>query len=175
MSYKKTDDIKNIVIVGGGGVGLHLARALSPKINSATHHIILINPRPYRINLPASLRLLTSDIDNLQETAFIPFDKLFVNSNGTFIEATVTSIQKGDGKGGSVSLDNGETVAFEYLVLASGSIFEEPLSFPDKKEDVLPFIKGVRQQIEGANDIVLVGGGSVGIGKPFHYALCLSI
>ncbi|KAF7436511.1 hypothetical protein PC9H_003344 [Pleurotus ostreatus] len=163
MSYKKADDLKNIVIVGGGGVGLHLARALSPKINSATHHIILIDPRPFRINLPATLRLVTSDIDNLQETAFIPFDKLFVNDNGTFIEASVTSIQKSDGKGGSVTLDNGETVAFEYLVLASGSQFEGPLNFPGKKEDVLPFVKGTRQQIEGANDIVIAGGGSVGL------------
>ncbi|KAF9502370.1 FAD/NAD-P-binding domain-containing protein [Pleurotus eryngii] len=154
MSCKKTDDLKSIVIVGGGGVGLHLARALSPKINSATHHIILINPRPYRINLPATLRL---------ETAFIPFDKLFVNGNGTFIEPSVTSVQKSDSKGGSVTLDNGESVAFEYLVLASRSIFEGPLNFPNKKEDVLLFVNGIRQQIEGANDIVFAGGGSVGL------------
>ncbi|KAL4267990.1 FAD/NAD(P)-binding domain-containing protein [Pleurotus pulmonarius] len=163
MSYKKTDDLRNIVIVGGGGVGLHLARALSPKINSSTHHIVLIDPRPYRIVLPAALRLVTSDIDNLQETAFVPFDKLFVNGNGTTIEAKVTSINKSDSKGGSVTLDNGEVVTFEYLVLASGSIWEGPLSFPDKKEDVLPFINGIRKQLEVAKDIVIAGGGSVGI------------
>lgn len=166
MSSNKTDDRKNVVIVGGGGVGQPLARILSRKLNPSTHNLILIDCRPFQIFLPPALRLVTSDVDDLQTTALIPHDKLFDNGVGTFIEGKVISIQKGDGSGGSLTLENGDVVEFELLVLASGSGWEGPLNFPEKKEGVIPFIESIRQRIKDANDIVLAGGGCVGIGTP---------
>ncbi|KAG9225181.1 hypothetical protein CCMSSC00406_0007408 [Pleurotus cornucopiae] len=163
MASKKSDDLKNIIIVGGGAVGTTLARTLSAKINASTHHIVLVDPRPFQVVLPVSLRFLTSDRDNLQETTLPSYDKLFVDGTGTFVEGKVATIQKGDRKGGSVTLENGEIIAFEYLVLATGSIFQGPLAFPETKDDVLPFVEGVRKRIKDANDIVLAGGGSVAI------------
>ncbi|KAF4570981.1 hypothetical protein EYR36_001749 [Pleurotus pulmonarius] len=163
MSHKKSSDDKNIVIVGGGAVGITLARALSAKINTKTHHIVLINPLPFQVFLPVSLRFLTSDRDNLQETTLPSYDRLLVNGTGTLVEGKVASIQKGANKGGSVTLENGEVVVFEYLVLATGSTFQGPLAFPETKDDVLPFVEGVRKTIKDANDIVLAGGGSVAI------------
>ncbi|KAF4596826.1 hypothetical protein EYR40_007485 [Pleurotus pulmonarius] len=163
MSHKKSDNHKNIVIVGGGAIGITLARALSAKINTNTHHIVLINPLPFQVFLPVSLRFLTSDRDNLQETTLPSYDRLLVNGTGTLVEGKVASIQKGANKGGTVTLENGEVVVFEYLVLATGSTFQGPLAFPETKDDVLPFVEGVRKTIKDANDIVLAGGGSVAI------------
>lgn len=165
MSSKNADDRKNVVIVGGGAVGQPLARILSKKLNPNTHNLTLIDCRPFHIFLPPALRLVTSDVDDLQTTSLIPHDKLFVNGIGTFIEGKVISIQKGDdSSGGSLTLENGDVVEFEILVLASGSGWEGPLDFPEKREGVIPFIESIRQRIKDANDIVLAGGGCVGVG-----------
>lgn len=174
MDAKKNDDRKNIVIVGGGGGGSQVARALSAKLDSSKYNLILINPRPYYILLPATARLAVSEIDHLEDRAFVPYDRVFHNGNGTFLQGKVTSIKKVDPgqRGGEVTLDSGERIPYEFLVLAPGAIWPGPLAFPDDKDDVSKFIREGRAALKGASDIVLVGGGAVGIGESddFHLA-----
>lgn len=177
MNAKPEDNRKNIVIVGGGGGGSQTARALSAKLDASRYHLILINPRPYYILLPAMARLAVSDTDHLEDRAFVPYDKVFHNGNGTFLQGKVTTIEKVSGKrGGEIILDSGERVPFEFLVLAPGAIWPGPLAFPDDKEKVTEFISEGRAALSNASDIVLVGGGAVGIGEssgflPIHVVL----
>ncbi|KAK0481558.1 hypothetical protein IW261DRAFT_1471290 [Armillaria novae-zelandiae] len=159
---KKSEDKLNVVVVGGG-YGASAARRLSAKLDASKYNLILINSRPYRFHLPAFIRLVVSDIDNLEKTAMAGYDKLFHNNNGTFIQASVTGIQKSETVGGSVILDNGEKVPFHVLILATGSTWSGPLGFPDAKDDISTFLTSERSKFQDADSIVLVGGGSVGI------------
>lgn len=162
---KKNDDRKNIVIVGAGGGGSSAARTLSAKLDASRYNIILINPRPYYIPLPAMPRVVVSDVDNLEEQAFPSLDKVFHNDNGTFVLGKVALIEKKTGKGGSVVLENGERIPFEVLVLSTGSIWSGPIAFPDDATEVTEFIKNGRDAFEKAQKIVIAGGGAVGLGK----------
>ncbi|KAK7031270.1 hypothetical protein VNI00_013521 [Paramarasmius palmivorus] len=161
MSYKKSDDRTNIVIVGGGSAGVNVARPLSKSLDPAKFNVILINPRPYIIFLIPMLRVAVSDRDNLKEQALVPYDRLFHNGNGQFIQGTVVHInQKREEKSGEVVLDNGETVRYDALVLATVG---RAHSFPKDPSQVDPFINNRRQEFAKAKNILIVGGGSVGI------------
>ncbi|KAJ6575311.1 FAD/NAD(P)-binding domain-containing protein [Mycena capillaripes] len=152
---------KNIVIVGAGvGGGSAVARALSTKLPTAK--ITLINPHPYAISRPTLPRMTVSDGNDLFDTALIPFDKLFPNPNGTFVEGVVESVQANK-KGGSVVLADGQQLPYDVLVLAPGSIWEGPLDFPTDSKAVAGFVAESRAQFKKANKIVLVGGGAVGV------------
>ncbi|KIL60313.1 hypothetical protein M378DRAFT_14191 [Amanita muscaria Koide BX008] len=154
---------KNVVVVGGGGGGATTARLLSAKLDSSRYNLILINPRPYFIAWPATLRAAVSDIDNLDEKIFVPLDKVFHNGNGTFLQGKVKDIETDPGNRGSVVLESGETIPYEVLVLSPGSIWTGPIAFPEEDEKVKDFLRNSRAAFQRAQNIVLAGGGSVGI------------
>ncbi|KAJ7170069.1 FAD/NAD(P)-binding domain-containing protein [Mycena filopes] len=152
--------MSSIVIVGAGiGGGSTLARTLSKKLPSAK--ITLIDARPYAISLPTLPRMTVSDGNDLFDTALVPFDKLFLNANGTFVQGVVESIQANK-KGGSVVLADGREFAYDVLALAPGSVWEGPIDFPLDAAAVPAFLAEQRAQFKKAQKIVLVGGGAVG-------------
>ncbi|KAJ7154055.1 FAD/NAD(P)-binding domain-containing protein [Mycena filopes] len=153
-----------VVIVGAGvGGGATIARTLSSKLPSAK--ITLINPRPYSVFLPTLPRMVVSAGNNLLETALIPLDQIFVgNENGSVLVSMVKTINATkNNKGGEVVLEDGATIAYDVLVLATGSSWEGPLDLPDNYEVVPGFITECRAQFKKAENIILVGGGAVGI------------
>ncbi|CCM00990.1 uncharacterized protein FIBRA_03038 [Fibroporia radiculosa] len=166
MDSKKSDNKRNVVVVGGGFAGTLVARALSSKLDASQYNLILVNDRPYGIHLIAGARMVASDLDQLdsEDKAFIPYSKLFVHGNGSFQEGRVTAIEEaGKGAGGEIVLSNGERLAYAALVLATGSSWSGPLGFPESDRDVRAHIQRWRTQIADAKDIYIVGGGSVGI------------
>lgn len=100
---------RNIVIVGGGSAGANAARVLSKTLDSSKYELILINPLPYRIWLVATLRLAVTQDGNLKDDIFLPYDKVFINGNGKFIEGKVMSFTHSK-EGGSVTLESGEKI-----------------------------------------------------------------
>jgi len=161
---KKNDERKSVVVVGGGPAGATLARALSAKLDASSHDIILINDRPYSVHLVAGARMTVTEEGRLEDVALLPYDKLFHNGNGRFVQGRVTSIEeKAPGKGGAVVLQDGERIPYTVLVLATGSSWAGPLDFPYSDAEVRSHIKTWRQRYAEANDIVIVGGGAVGI------------
>ncbi|KAJ4473758.1 hypothetical protein J3R30DRAFT_3659246 [Lentinula aciculospora] len=152
------------VVVGGGAGGVVVARSLPKTLDPTRHDLILINKLPYRIILPASLRMLVSDKGKLEERIFVPYDKVFVDGNGTFIEGLVTQVNAGDNSNsGSLTLSDGRVIEYDVLVLATGSKWDGPTSFPDDASKMNAHIAARRDEIAKANDILLVGGGAVGI------------
>lgn len=157
---------KNIVIVGAGYAGLAIATALSAKLDSSKHHLVLISPRPYTIPLPASLRLVVSEAANLEQTALVPLDRLFKKGNGETRVGIVNSIEPKDPQsGGHVVLESGDRIPYEILVIASGSKWRGPTDFPLHESDVLPHIHSWRNKFAKAKHVVIAGGGAVGIGQ----------
>ncbi|KAJ7897039.1 FAD/NAD(P)-binding domain-containing protein [Mycena olivaceomarginata] len=153
--------MSKVVIVGAGaGGGSAVARALSTKLPSAK--ITLINPLPYAISRPTLPRMTVSESNDLFETALVPYDKLFANPNGTFVQGVVETIRP-EKKGGSVILADGQELPYDILVLAPGASWEGPLDFPGDADAVKAFVTESRSRFKKAQKIVLVGGGAVGV------------
>jgi NADH dehydrogenase FAD-containing subunit len=158
---------KNVVLVGGGGSGAKLARALSEKLDATKYNLSLISAHPFYIHYIAGLRLLVTDEGSLENQMLIPYDKLFVNNNGRFKQGSVTAIEPAAGsqKGGMVVLESGETVDYDVLVLAPGSKWESLLNLPFDREKVQSHVEEWREKFRGAQKIAIAGGGAVGIGE----------
>lgn len=153
----------HVVIVGGGGYGAQIARALSSKLDANKHTLTLISSREFYLHLPAALRLIVTSENALEKSSLIPYDKLFPGV-GSFKKGTVKEVKKAvDGKSGSVLLEDGEEVPWNVLLLAPGNIWEGGLKLPETFKDAENFVFEWRKRIEKAKRIVLVGGGAVGI------------
>ncbi|KAK1228423.1 hypothetical protein PQX77_008561 [Marasmius sp. AFHP31] len=150
----------SIVIIGGGSAGTFIARSLSETLDSSKHEIKLVSSRPYSILRPASLRMVVSNSDKLEEKILVPYDKLFHKGNGTFVQGEVARI---DETAREVELTNGELISFDILVLATGTKWSGPIALPENPSEVDGFIEDRRREFKKAKNILLVGGGSIGI------------
>ena len=97
---------QNIVIVGGGGAGVAIARDLASKLPkvSPQYKITLVTSRESYVHLPAALRMVVSPKDKLEESAIIPYDSVFSSDVGSVKIGTVTSVSSGSA-GNEVVLD----------------------------------------------------------------------
>jgi NADH dehydrogenase FAD-containing subunit len=155
---------QNVVVVGGGGAGAPAVKHLSATLDPSKYNLILINSRPYFTHLVATIRMVVTSEGNLEDRALIPYDRNFVNGNGELVVGTVVSITDHGKTGGYVTLSNGETIEYSVLVLTPGSTWEGPLHLPDTKAENQVWVNDWRAKFEKSNDILLVGGGAVGIG-----------
>ncbi|KDR68432.1 hypothetical protein GALMADRAFT_78581 [Galerina marginata CBS 339.88] len=154
---------KKIVVVGGGGAGASIVRGLSKVLDPSKHELMLITARPQFAYLPASLRVLVSP-DAPINMVFMPYDTVFAQFPGELKIGTVSSIEENkDGPGGRVILRGGEEVAYDVLAVATGSAWEGLVSFPDEENLYKEHIALWRNKFETAQDIIIVGGGAVGI------------
>ncbi|RXW14404.1 hypothetical protein EST38_g11448 [Candolleomyces aberdarensis] len=154
---------KNIVIVGGGPFGASVAKGLSSasSFDTTRYRLILVTPRPFFVHLPALIRTAVTSAGSLEDEILMPYDD-FMKGKGEVKVGTVASFSEGK-EGGEVVLQSGEKIPYSVLVLTPGSIWEGPLNLPESESDIRRHFGTWRQTIEKANDIVLVGGGSVGI------------
>lgn len=123
MASKKSDTKKTILVIGAGAGGAEAARAIAPKLDVASHEIIVVSPLPYQAILPATIRLAVTADGALEglDKAFVPLDKLFPSGQpGRHVQGQVVSLTKAD-KGGEATLKSGEKIAFDILLLAMGS------------------------------------------------------
>ncbi|KAF9567232.1 FAD/NAD(P)-binding domain-containing protein [Agrocybe pediades] len=155
---------QNIVIVGGGNGGLTAFNALYDVLDASKFNLTLITTRPFFTHLPGSLRMIATEEGKLEETVLMPYPtERFNKGNKKLVIGKVTSIVSSGEKGGHVSLETGEEVPFHVLILAPGSLWEGPLSFPNAQDEAVKTIKETRSRFANAKDIVLAGGGSIGI------------
>ena len=107
-----------------------------------------------------------SDADDLENLVFVPYDKLFADGKGTHKVGTVTAIEEpGKGQSGFVVLQDGEKVPYDALALAPGTLWSGPLNFPSDDASAKASIREWRRRYADAKEVVLVGGGAVGIGE----------
>lgn len=145
------------------------ARALLWKINPATHRVIVINSRPNFVHWFAMVRACVSSDGELEKHAIMPYKQQWFGGKGEIRVGRVTSIivnrdEKGEEEGGYVVLESGEKVEYSALVLATGFAFGGPFAFGDDVGEIREHLKSWRAKFEKANDIVLLGGGAIGVG-----------
>ena len=165
----------SVVVIGGGVAGITVAQTLDKKLNPATHSVTLITGRDYFLHLLAALRMLVSPEPDLENHAVLPYDNVFGTGNGVgrlsrIVHDKVDHVEeKYGGEGGSVHLSNGEKIDWDVLVIATGSVWKGPLNFPSTKKDLLLWTKSWQEKFNKAKNVVLVGGGSVGLGTLHLY------
>ena len=140
-------------------------RAFGKKLDPLKHELTLITARNHYAYLPASVRLLVST-DTPLETVFMSYDKVFDRFPGQLMIGKATSVEANPGgRGGKVILDNGDEVLYDVVVIATGSLWEGLVDFPDDEIRYKEFIEEWRNKFKTANNVVIAGGGAVGIGE----------
>ena len=141
---------KHIVIVGGGYIGTDLAKSLEHEAD-----ITLIEPRSHFVHAPAMIRAVVDPA--VLDRALIPYDRLL--NAGRIVHSHATQI---DASG--VTLANGERIAADYIVVATGSDNATP--FKPTGDDVAELRKAnerINAQLKAAHSIGIVGAGAVGV------------
>jgi len=160
----KSSEKENVVIVGGGLGGTTLAKELSAKLDHSKYNLIVVETRPYLIWMLGGARMAVSTGEGSVDDYLFNYDKFFPAGKGTVKQAKVEKIiPDGDGKGGELELSGGETLPYKVLVLATGSKWAGPVDFPENDADVRKFVSQWQQRFKSAEDVVIVGGGAVGI------------
>ncbi|EAU86985.1 hypothetical protein CC1G_08456 [Coprinopsis cinerea okayama7 len=161
-----SDKRQNIVIVGGGPGGSSAARAISTskKFNGSTHRVILITARPYFTHLPAMIRTTVTSEGSIEKLALMNYGDFIPPDKGEVKVGKVVKItEDGKDQGGSVTLESGEVVRYSILVLATGNKWNGALDMPDDPKEMQANFDSWRAKFAKAKNIVLVGGGSVGL------------
>jgi len=155
---------ENVVIVGGGLAGTTVAKELSAKLDHSKYNLVMVEARPYLIWMLGGARMtVTTEKDAVNDYLF-NYDKFFPDGKGTVKRARVEKIvPKGEGEGGELELTGGETLRYKILVLATGSKWAGPIDFPESDTDIRQFVSQWQQRFKSAEDVVIVGGGAVGI------------
>ncbi|GHE04207.1 N-acyl homoserine lactone synthase [Defluviimonas sp. 20V17] len=140
---------KRIAIVGGGYIGADLAKSLDDSAE-----VSLIEPRSHFVHAPAMIRAVVDP--SLLDRALIPYDRLL--KNGRLLRARAADIDES-----GVTLDNGQRVEADYIVVATGSSNATP--FKPEGDDVDGLRRAnqrVHDQLKAARTIAIVGAGAVG-------------
>ncbi|KAJ3029340.1 UNVERIFIED_CONTAM: hypothetical protein HDU68_012495 [Siphonaria sp. JEL0065] len=146
-----------IAIVGGSYAGTELAKKIDSLLKTKAN-IVLIEEREALYANTAALRSLTEP--GFAEHVWVPYTSLLQNNpQSKVVQARAVEVSEKE-----VKLSNGESVAFDYLVFATGSNVPSP-----GKTQKLTKAEGVKEAneiyeaLKSASSIVIVGGGTVGV------------
>lgn len=160
-----------IVVIGGSYVGTKAAEQLSLKFHDR-FKVLLIEKNSHFQHLFAFPRFAVTSKVNTHK-AFIPYGAHTFGTtppgSGSFIQAKVTDISKDaitlDRKMSLDGFSGGtDTIPYAYLVIATGTKLSPPSSMPgSEKLDGVAYLKKHVAMVEKANNIVIIGGGAVGV------------
>jgi NADH dehydrogenase FAD-containing subunit len=141
-----------VVVIGGGYGGVNVAKALDAD---AGVEVALVEPKDAFVHNIGALRALVDPA--FLPNIFFPYDGLLANGRVVRDRAVEVSAQ-------SVVLASGETIAADYIVLATGSTYPFPAkSNTHDAEDAVDNYRAAYDELTRANRVLLVGAGPVGI------------
>ncbi|XP_033637579.1 apoptosis-inducing factor 2-like [Asterias rubens] len=143
---------KRVVIIGGGYGGVAAANKLLGKCQ-----LTLIDSKEAFHHCLAALRACTED--GLAGKTFIPYEPTYGKSfkRGTVVAILVDSKE--------VLLSGGESIGYDYLIIGTGSQGGFPGNV-EGGEDTDVYVSkytGMLQKVKLAKEIVVIGGGAVGL------------
>jgi len=142
----------HVVIIGGGYAGLQVA----VDLKKAGVKFTIIDPKEYFHHCVGALRAAVNP-DYAVKTA-IPLKDAFGDS---FIQGSVESL---DMEGKKVVITGGKVIEFTHCVIAVGSLGPVPARTEKLSiSDLLEECKEISDVISNAENIVIVGGGPVGV------------
>ncbi|KIY50337.1 FAD/NAD(P)-binding domain-containing protein [Fistulina hepatica ATCC 64428] len=147
----------NVVVIGGSYVGCRMVDLLAQQVHE-THNVVLIEKNTHFRHLFAFPRI--SVVPGFTEQSCIPYTNAFhaAPPNSTsFVHAVATKILPDH-----VLLANGDSVLYDYLVLATGTGSPGAL-FSYTKPLVVDWFTALQKSVENAHDIAVIGGGAFGV------------
>ncbi|KAF1319640.1 Pyridine nucleotide-disulfide oxidoreductase, partial [Globisporangium splendens] len=164
-----------IVIIGAGPAGITLAQTLAKDLKSSDNtEVIVLEKSKYYYYTIATPRAYVDE--SFTKNLFIPYDNAIPKEASGYVKivhAVVTRIL-GDSKAVTYRkigandeevVGSDTTLSYDYLVIATGSSYTVPIRQDgnlNSRADTEYKLQEVRQQIEKAQRILIVGGGSVG-------------
>ncbi|KAF2966295.1 hypothetical protein GQX73_g7245 [Xylaria multiplex] len=155
---------RNIVIVGASFAGNRVAQLLTACLApNSPYKVVVIEPNSHFQFSWVLPRLCV--VEGHEHKAFIPYGGN-VHDNPTGVLRWVRDRVVGI-TGDSVQLQgSGETIQYDFLVIATGSGVEKGLpsrvNATDKREG-MELMRNVQKTIKTANTVVVVGGGAAGV------------
>ncbi len=152
----------NVIIVGGGPSGL--VTGMTTKKLYPDKSVLLITAENKGL-VPCGIPYVFHDLESVEKNEMGL--KPFIDGGG---EVLISKLEKVDPETKSVSLESGETISYEKLVFATGSIPVEPKSIEGSTLDGVEYIhknfnyiKGLKEKVDLVEKIVVIGGGFIGV------------
>eukprot|EP00164_Ancoracysta_twista_P001341 GFYU01001749.1.p1 GENE.GFYU01001749.1~~GFYU01001749.1.p1 ORF type:complete len:379 (-),score=141.91 GFYU01001749.1:17-1153(-) len=142
---------KKIVVLGGGYAGLAATASLDAK-----YDVVLVDRKSHFWHSIGAPRALVEP--EFRHQCSWPYEKAM--KRGRFVQGSVESVTK------DAVVVNGETIAFDYLILATGSQVNAPGKIPEDEIDVPAFTEkafsACSDALKRAKKIIMIGGGAIG-------------
>jgi NADH oxidase (H2O2-forming) len=156
---KKTD----VLIIGGSAAGM--VAAVTGKASWADKEFTLVKKQK-DVMVPCGIPYIFGTLDS-SLLNIMPVDNMLAKSG---VESLLNEVVEIDKTSKTVTLDNGEKIGYEKLVIATGSTPLKPkwLKGADLEHVfVIPkdktYLDSMRDQIEGLKKIVVIGAGFIGV------------
>jgi len=151
----------DVVVIGGSAAGL--TAALTARRHYRDKSILLIRQEE-KVLIPCGIPYIFGTVGS-PDKDLIPDTVLEKNDLSLLIDA----VAEIDRSGKTLRSQGGDTVAYERLILATGSVpLELPIPGADLdniftvKKSVL-HLERMRQEIDKASDLLIIGGGFIGV------------
>ncbi|KAK1750342.1 apoptosis-inducing factor 2 [Echria macrotheca] len=157
-------EVKTIVIVGAAFAGYYAAQTLASSLpRNGKYRVIVIEPHSH-FNFTWVLPRFCV-VEGHEHKAFIPYTPdFFANSPEgivNWVRDRVVSVERH-----SVRLAGGDEIAYDFLIVATGSYVSDGLPSrvgADDKESGVELLRGMQARVKTANHIVVAGGGAAGV------------
>ncbi|KAJ3298282.1 hypothetical protein HDU79_011569 [Rhizoclosmatium sp. JEL0117] len=149
--------VPTIVVIGGSFAGINAIKKIDTTLKTKAN-VILVEEREAFFLTVAALRSVTEP--GFAAHTWIPYTSLFQNNPASkIIKARATEVHPTQ-----VKLNNGETLPFDYLIIATGTTMPAPgQTQKTEKADGIAESESILAALKSANSVTIVGGGIVGV------------
>ncbi|MFC5184729.1 FAD-dependent oxidoreductase [Actinomadura harenae] len=141
---------ETVVVIGGGYGGAAAAKALDEHAD-----VILVEPKDAFVHSAGALRSLVDP--EWAPNMFFRYDRLL--TNGRVVRARAASV---DARG--VTLESGERIDADHIVLASGSGYPYPAKMrTDVADEAMAHLRETHAELAAASRVLITGAGPVGL------------
>lgn len=157
--------LQNVVIVGGNFAGINAAKQAQKKGFKVT----LLEPRDFAFISFGALRAAAASEGTLEKRLTVPLDRV-LKQGGSLVRGRATGVDTATRTVSYMAIDASgnetapATLAYDYLVLATGSTQAAPLApVGVTAVGARGAFRSLQAAVRSANNIVVVGGGPCGI------------